>query len=253
MELRVIRTEVKERGKWADTIALFHPKMLLIILLITAIGHFLAPGSMDMRAFIFGMIGVTAMVLINYRVNEMHDKTTAPSLTKDDHIIAILLFSVVGFACAAVLAHFQGWWVWLLLLFGGVLTVVYNMDVHPYIHNRPVYGFIWGGMPLLFSGMTQAANPLPTIPMLAMAAWASVLAVHTLWLWGPTTCGRMAVCARAKGEPTDRLCHSPVLKCRDRLVMPKEVHNHMKVLISLNLWGMILITVALLSIEMGGI
>lgn len=253
MKLRVIRTEVKKRGEWADRWALCHPKMLLIILLITTIGHLLAPGKPTFVIYLFGILGMTFMVLGSYRINEIHDRTTAPSLDTADHVVSAIFFFILALACAAALAWNQGWWIWILVVIGGALTTLYNLDVHPTIHNRPVYGVIWGGFPLIFSEMTQAGVPVPTLSAIALGAWASVVAVHSLWLWGPTTCGRMAVCTRANGEPTDRPCHSPALKCRDRLVMPGEIHNHMKALIGLNLWSIILLTAGLTFIEFGGL
>ncbi|KKN14141.1 hypothetical protein LCGC14_0999140 [marine sediment metagenome] len=252
MKLRTIRTEVKERGEWADRLALCHPKMLLIILLITTIGHLLAPGKPTWGVYLFGILGMTFLALGSYRLNEIHDRTTAPSLNTNDHIISAIYFFGFALACASYLAYVQGWWIWIMVIVGGGLTALYNLDVHPLIHNRPVYGMIWGGMPLIFSAMTQAGSPIPTPATLVLGAWASVVAVYSLWLWGPTTCGRMAICTRANGEPSDRLCHSPVLKCMDRLVMPGEVHNHMKVLIDLNLWSVILLTIGLTFIEFGG-
>lgn len=245
MELRKPRKTVKRRGYWADFKTLTHPKMLLVIVAIASVGHFIAPGSFDWRVYFWTTIGLVFMVLINYRVNEMHDKTSAPSTSKDDHIVWIILFSVVVFTSMMIVSVLQGYWVLLLVLVGIAISVVYNLDLHPLLHSKPVYGLIWGGLPLLFSQMTQAGNPLPTLSGLIFTAWASVLAVLTLWLWGPMTCGRMEVCARAEGQPTERLCHSPVLRCVDRLHMPKEVHNHMKVLITLNIWAITALSVGM--------
>jgi hypothetical protein len=97
--------------------------------------------------------------------------------------------------------------------------------------------------------MTQALNLVPTIPTLFFSAWAGVVAVYTLWLWGPTTCGRMAVCRRAGGKPIGRLCHSPVLRCKDRVVMPKEVNKHQSTLINLNVISVALLTAAVVAMR----
>jgi hypothetical protein len=209
------------------------------------IGHVIAPGDWQWKIYFVVMLGVAFIVLASYRINELHDRTTATCIPRRDHkLIAIILFAD-AIACSMYLACEQGWWVLLLAAIGGTVTVAYNLNV---VHNKAVYGFIWGGGPLVFSAMTQAGNPAVEIPYLFMGAWACVVAVYTLWLWGPTTCGRVMVCARAKGEIADRLCHSPTLRCKDRLVMPKEVHEHMKVLVDLNVIAMLILTIAIVSL-----
>jgi len=253
MKLRQPRTKVEKRGYLADTIALCHPKMFFVIFCVLTIGHFMAPGRVDLGRWALTTFGVLIAVLSAYRLNELHDRTTATSIPRSHHKALAGLFIAIAVTIAIILALFYVWWILILALIGTGLIVLYNLDVHPLLHNKPVYALTWGTLPLVFSEMAQSGNLIPTIPTLLMGIWAGLLAVYTLWLWGPMTCGRMSVCSRAKGKPIKRLCHSPVLRCRDRVVMPREVHEHMKALIDLNIFSVMLITLTIVWLKMVGL
>lgn len=246
MELRTSRTEVKHRGYWADTFALCHPKMLFVIGCLLTIGHALSPTPIDVPIYLLAVVGVVLATLGAYRINELEDRTTSTAIPRSHHKVLAVVFIVSALLCTTILAMFYIWWIVVLALIGVGLIVLYNLDVHPIIHNKFVYAMTWGSLPLCFSEMTQARNLVPTVPTLFFSAWAGVVAIYTLFLWGNTTCGRLAVCQRAGGKPIDRLCHSPVLRCRDRVVMPKEVTEHQMVLINLNVFSVAILTAAII-------
>jgi hypothetical protein len=249
MELRKPRTEIKLRGYWADTLALCHPKMLLIIASILTIGHALSPNPIDVPRYLLAVGGVILATLAAYRVNELEDGTTSTAVPRAHHKVLAVIFMASALVCAGILVVLYAWWIAILAAIGVGLIILYNLDVHPLIHNKWVYALTWGALPLCFSEMTQALSPVLTVPTLLLSAWAGVVAIYTLWLWGPRTCGRLAVCRRAGGKPIDRLCHSPVLRCRDRVVVPREVDEHQKVLINLNVISVVLLTVAVIAMR----
>lgn len=244
MELRIPRTEVKHRGYWADTLALCHPKMLLVIGCLLTMGHALSPTPIDPTVYLLAVGGVILATLGAYRINELEDGTTSTAIPRAHHKALALMFISLALLCATVLALLYIWWILILASIGAGLILIYNLDVHPLIHNRFVYALTWGSLPLCFSEMAQALDPVPTASALLFSAWAGVVAVYTLQLWGATTCGRMAVCRRAGGKPIDRFCHSSVLRCRDRVVIPKEITKHQTILINLNVFSVVLLTAA---------
>jgi len=253
MKLREPRTTVRSRGYLADTIALCHPQMLFIIACILTIGHLLSIEPFNIVRYGLATGGVILGVLGAYRINELHDQTTATSIPRGHHKALAGVFIAMAIICAIILTIWYTWWIMVLAIIGVSLIVLYNMDVHPLIHNPVVYALTWGSLPLVFSEMTQSLILIPRPEVVIFGGWAGFIAVYTLWLWGPTTCGRMAVCSRAKGKPIKRKCHSPVLRCKDRLVMPKEIHNHQKVLIDLNMASIFLIMLALGFIKFFGV
>jgi heme O synthase-like polyprenyltransferase len=238
MELRLPRTKIEPRGYWADTLALCHPKMLFVIACLLTIGHALSPYPINIPRYVLAVGGVVLVTLAAYRVNELEDGTTSISIPRSHHKALAAVFMASALICAAVMSLLYAWWIFMLALIGVGLIVLYNLDVHPYIHNRVVYALTWGFLPLLFSEFTQSLSLVPTAPVLLLSTWAGVVSVYTLWLWGPTTCGRM---------PVDRKCHSPVLRCRDRVAMPREVHEHQRVLINLNILSVLMVTAFIIS------
>jgi hypothetical protein len=225
--------------------------MLSIIFCILTMGHLLSPEPWSWERYILAVGGVLVGVLGAYRINELHDRTTSTAIPDIHHKAVIGLCIITGSGVAIYLSWTWAWWIMALALIGMALMICYNAIEHPIIHNRIIYGLTWGALPLIFSEMTQGLK-VPTWSTMVFGIWAGTMAVFTLWLWGPTTCGRMAVCARARGEPIDRLCHSPVLRCKERVVMPQEVHDHMKILISLNCAQVFLITFILILMKLEG-
>jgi heme O synthase-like polyprenyltransferase len=260
MHLRKPRLKIKSRGYWADTLALCHPKMLVIIFFILTLGHFLSPSPVDLARYGLATGGVLIAVLGAYRFNELNDRTSATSIPRMHQKALAIVFTGIAMVCAIILAWLYVWWILALAIIGVGLIVLYNLDVSPIIHNRPVYALTWGALPLIFSEMTQSLNLMPTPASILFGGWAGFVAIYTLWLWGPTTCGRMSVCSRIVKSKYGgfvpctlrRNCHSPVLKCEDRVAMPREVNDHQKVLINLNITSIFFITFSVVYIRVWG-
>ena len=251
MTFRTPRADVPKRTYLQETLLLCHPKMLLIIVCLTTIGHFLSPAPFDLTRYILGLLGVIFGVLGAYRFNEDADRTTAPSIPPSHNRGIGLTFLIIATIIAVYLSEQYERWILFLAATAVIFLVVYNaLPKHP-LHNKAVYAFIWGFVPLVFSEMLQSLT-WPTATALLFGSWAMIIAVSTLYLWGPTTCGRLGSCSKAKGRPIKHKCHSPVLQCRDRVVMPKVVNDHMKVLIALNDAQVIVLTMAVVVMKFGG-
>lgn len=254
MELREIRTNVPNRTYWQDFFTLIHWKMWLTVFSLMSIGHFLAPGPFEWQLYVFGNLGVLIALLGAYRVNELHDSTSSTAIPRAHHKACAVLFIAGGLSIGVVVAWMYAWWVVVLLAIGGVGMVVYNLDLHPVLHNKVYYGLIWGGLPLMFSEMLQSLNPVPTVSGVVGCMWGSVLAVLVLWTWGAMTCGRYAVCGRCAGDggerrPSPRKCHSPVLTCTDRLTMPGEVAMHSRVLVNLTVLSIFVLMIMIAALR----
>lgn len=246
MKLRTPRTEVPKRSYLQDTIALCHPKMLFVIVCLTTIGHCLSKAPFSIERYLLGIAGVITGVFACYRANEAKDMTTT-SIPRSHHIAIGSAFLITALLIGLYLVRTVGLYIAALVAITFALMLSYNLSSWKGIHNKGVYAFVWGFCPLCFSGLLQNLSPIPTIEMLIFGAWAMVTAVATLFLWGPTTCGRMATCDKAKGKPIKHICHSTVLRCRDRVVMPKAVNDHMKLQIALNDIQIFIITMAVVT------
>ncbi len=244
MKFRTPRLEVKEESYLRETIKLCHPKMLFIIVCLTSIGHLLSPNPLNVERYLLGVAGVILGVLAAYRYNELADSTTASVIPRSHHKWAAPILLILAGSIAVFLSSKYGNWILLLAFVAIAFLVLYNLLEIPAIHNRAVYAFVWGYVPLVFSGMLQSLDPVPTPTMFIFGIWACFIAVSTLWHWGPTTCGRLQTCSKARGKPNNHRCHSPTLKCKDRVIMPREINNHMKVLIGLNDIQIFIITMA---------
>jgi len=243
MKFRTPRLDIPRSTYLQDTLKLFHPKMLIIIMCLTSIGHFLSPNPFNMERYILGILGVLFGVLAAYRFNEEADLTTAPSIPGTHHRATALILLIMAVSIGVYLSDKYAGWIILLAAVAVIILVVYNgLPRHP-IHNKGVYAFIWGFVPLVFSEMLQSLT-WPTATTLFFGSWAMVVAVSTLYLWGPVTCGRAGSCTKAKGKPNNHLCHSPFISCKGRVTIPKEIDKHMKHSINLNLISIILITMA---------
>ena len=251
MMLRKPRTDVPKHTYWQETVLLCHPKMLLIIACLTTIGHFLSPAPFSIERYILGLAGVIFGVLGAYRLNEMKDRTTAPGISPGHNLTVGTIFILMAMLIGFYLAYAYGMWIVPLALSAAYIMIWYNVDENPWVHNKATYGYIWGFVPLVYSEVVQSLQ-FPTGPTLIFGAWAMIMASLTLYLWGPTTCGRLGSCSKAKGRPIKHKCHSPILQCRDRVVMPKVVNDHMKVLIGLNDAQIIVLTMAVVMMKFGG-
>jgi len=229
MELREPRMKVPERTYFQDMITLLHPRMLLVLVCLVVIGHFLSEGTIKWDIFAYSMGGTVFTILAAYRFNEYHDGTSSKRIPRRHHITTGIVLLFFTFQCGVLLMVRVGFWVIIPAFVACLIVVLYNLDVHPLIHNRIVYGFIWGMVPVVYSNMLQTGDVISRPEVWVFGSVAGVMAVHILWSWGPMTCGRFEICRRADGYPDlTRLCHSPSIACRDRLRMPKELHNHSK-------------------------
>ena len=251
MKFREPRVDVPKRTYWQETVLLCHPKMLLIIMCLTTMGHFLSPTPFDITRYVLGMAGVCVGILGVYRYNEIKDKTTAPGISSSHNFKVGTMFILVATLIGCYLMWEYGMWLALLVFSALIIMIAYNISSHPWIHNKAIYGYIWGFVPLVYSEILASLR-FPTGPTLVFGAWAMLMASLTLYLWGPTTCGRLGSCSKAKGRPIKHKCHSPVLRCRDRVIMPKEINDHMKVLIGLNDAQVIVLTIAVVTMKLGG-
>jgi len=251
MKFRTPRLEVKEESYLRETIKLCHPKMLFIIVCLTSIGHLLSPNPLNIERYLLGTAGVILGVLAAYRINEIADKTSSKNITTYEHRLIGGLFMAGAVFIGSYLAGTYAMWIYYLAMIAVVMLIIYNLLSTPWIHNRIFYSIIWGFVPLVFSGMLQSLNPIPTPSMVIFGIWACFISVSTLWHWGPTTCGRLETCSKAKGKPNNHLCHSPTLRCKDRVIMPREINNHMKVLIGLNDIQIFIITMAVAAWRLG--
>jgi hypothetical protein len=202
--------------------------------------------------YILGLTGICLGVCGAYRYNETADVTTAPGIPRSHHIWIGTTFLTVAMGIAVYLADKYEIWILLLAFTAAALLIIYNVSSHQYIHNKAVYAFTWGFIPLVFSGCLQSLT-WPTATMLLFGSWAMIIAILTLYLWGPTTCGRLGSCSKAKGRPIKHRCHSPVLQCCDRVEMPKVVNDHMKYLIGLNDAQIVVLTIAVVVMKLGGV
>jgi uncharacterized protein with PQ loop repeat len=200
MSFRTPRTDVPKRTYWQETVLLCHPKMLLIIACLTTIGHFLSPAPINYERYILGLAGVCAGVLGCYRYNEATDRTTAPGISRAHNFKVGTVFILIAILIGFYLWSTYGIWIMTLVFSAVALMTLYNMSSHPWIHNRAIYGYIWGFVPLCYSEILQSLT-WPTATTLLFGSWAMIIAVSTLYLWGPTTCGRLGSCSKAKGRP----------------------------------------------------
>lgn len=255
MKLRTPREKVPRESYLREAIKLCHPKMLFIICCVLTIGHVLTPYDFSVERYVAGIVGVVFAVLSAYRINEIKDRTSTKTTSMLHHRIVAIIFMLGACIVAIYLSIRYAWWIMVLAVIGAVLMVIYNACSNLIIHNRAVYGITWGGLSLMFSYMLQSLSYVLTITVFIFSAWATIIAVFTLWLWGATTCGRAELCTKwicrdcGKGKADRIKCHSPVLSCYDRLTMPREVNDHSKLLINMNCAIIFILTISLVVLR----
>lgn len=231
MKLREPRIAIPESTYAKDMFKLFHPLMLAPILMLVTIGTFLAP-QLNLIRFILELIGVFFAVLCAYHIDEFWEKVTAPNVPKQHNGIIALTSLLIALIIGGYLFITVTYLLWIptIIAFFGIL--LYNADV-PYFKNRFVYALSWGGCPIFGSYMVQTGT-WPNLTVIVFTIFGMLLSVKLFWNWSLRTCGRIALCPEQK--VSKGYCHSPnTIWCFDRLQMPKEVNNTMKILQRLEL------------------
>jgi len=221
--------------------------MFLAILCLLTIGTFLAD-SVNYLKFVLLLTGVFfGVVLGAYRLNAIKD---GGSVLPDRTNLIIAVIGVVGYlAFVTVSTIIWGWPVAVMGLLGLFAITVYNLTRNRLIHNSFVYGICWGMIPVVLSYCFQTIS-WPSLASLLFGTGAAVYARFATWLWGGTTCGVWAICRNpgksASGKGTT--CHSHIISCRARLIMPREVSEHSKLLVKLNSVFILLFTLGVIAV-----
>ena len=262
-ELRKPRMEPPARTYWQEFWLFCHPKMYIPIFCFMVWGTVLAPNP-DWFKFALEAIGVTAGVVLGaYRINALHDG--GYSVIPDGDMIRTAAIGVAVFLIMASIATIvYGWYVMVLMLAGMFAIAVYNITHNKLIHNSITYAMGWGFFPVVLTYIYQTAS-LPTLSVIAFGVAAGIFGRMYSWNWGLVTCGVWAVCRRddkarigkkveyqcgkeliVNGVVDDgRTCHSNSITCGARIQMPKEVAEHGKLRLNMDLAMVLAITLAL--------
>lgn len=234
MELSIPRLLPPRRTPIQDFILLSHPTMFLPILGFLIAGSFLAPAINYTKLGLL-VLGVSAGVILTaYRLNAIKDGGS--TLSDRANLLIAAVGAMVFIAILAVSVALWGLTVLLLGALGVFAIVVYNTTRKRVIHNSIVYGICWGGFPVVLSYCFQTLSwPSPTC--LALGAAAAIFARAYTWNHGLRSCGVYAICRREKGRHT---CHSNSVTCEGRLVMPREVNEHARLRLRMDM-GMVLL------------
>lgn len=228
-----VRLVVAPRGYWRETLLLLHAPRLALVLALTTIGTFLAPVVDPVRFGAELALLTLGVGLAAYRLDELQDRTTAPSVPALHHQAV----AAVGLAGALGIGLWLAWAFspWLLLPLGIAVLGIVGYNTVPALHRPPIYALTWGAMPVWASYSLQTLALPPPMVLLAGVA-AGAFALEHLWTWGLRRCGRASVCAKPQNAlrgGTNAACHSPAVRCATRLTMPDEVNAHAKVLLRL--------------------
>jgi len=225
---------------------LTHPKMALIVACILSIGHFLSPDPLNLERYVVGVFGVIIALLGAYRLNEAADfKRGSP---RTYHIAIGCTLLALGAAMGVYLSIRYAWWIAVLLAIGVAGMVSYNVLRTPIIHNRIFYAALWGLLPFYGSFSLQTLNPVPPVGIVAWGLFFAVVAVEVLWTWGPIGCRHQAECKRAT---PDKVCHSPVMTCKDRMDIPASVRKHTQMMVTMKAVVIVLLMIAVLLMRKG--
>jgi len=219
---------------------LLHPKMALSVASILLAGHFLSPYPLNVERCVVGVVGVIVALTGSYRLNEAMDFVRG-STSRKYHIWMGSVLVALGSLMGIYLSIRYVWWILILLVVGAGGMLAYNLLRTPMVHNRVTYSVVWGAAPFLCSYFLQTLNPIPPLYIIAWAVFFSLVAVEILWTWGPAGCRYQAECTRAR---PDKVCHSPVMTCFDRLNVPKAIRQHTKAMVSMKVVGMMLLAIA---------
>lgn len=227
------RLAVAPRSYARETLLLLHAPRLALVLALCTIGTFLAPVVDPVRYVAEVALLALGVGLADYRLDELKDRTTAPSIPASHHRV----IAAVGLAGALAIGAWMAWAysAWLLLPLGGAVLGIVGYNLIGALHRPSIYALTWGALPIWASYSLQTlAAPSPAV--LAAGIAGGAFALEHLWTWGLRRCGRGAVCAKEQNAlrgGTNGACHSPGVRCGTRLTMPDEVNAHAKVLLRL--------------------
>lgn len=135
-----------------------------------------------------------------------------------------------------------------MLAIGVAGMIGYNVLRTPIIHNRIFYAWLWGFFPFYGSYSLETLNPVPPVGIVAWGLFFAVVAVEVLWTWGPIGCRHQAECKRAT---PDKVCHSPVMTCKDRADIPAAVRKHTQMMVTMKAVVIVLLMIAVLLMRKG--
>lgn len=237
MKLRSPMLQTPESSYFKDTIKLLHPKMLFIIMCLITIGTFTA-SEVDLKRYLLELLGVFfAVGLCAYRLNEIRDRNVSKLIPLRHHAFIAIAGLILGIYVGSYLAHIYGRVPLILMIITAILMILYNLSHNKIIHNFIVYGLLWGYIPVVYSHVLQTLN-YPTGTAILFGLFGSFVAIQSLWMWGLRTCSKYEIC-RNIGRTE---CHSPILSCDDRLIIPGEVSWHMGSLINIQIMVIFMLT-----------
>lgn len=224
-----VRLVVRPRSYLHETLLLLHLPRLAIVLALATVGTFLAPAvALERYAALLGFLAL-GVGLGAYRLDELHDRTTAPGIPARHHraIGALGLAAALAIALGTV-AQTSGW---LLLPLGLAMVGIVGYNAVPALHRPWIYATTWGALPVA-GGYALQTLAVPPLHVFALAGLAGALALEHLCTWGLRRCGRGPVCCKPQNAlkgGSNAPCHSPTIRCATRLTMPDELNAHAKV------------------------
>jgi len=255
--LRKPRIKTPKRTYWQEFWLFCHPKMYLPIFCFMVWGTVLAPNP-DFLKFVLEAVGVTAGVVLGaYRLNALHDGGFSVIPVRD--MVETAAFGLFTFLIMALIAStIYGWYVMALMLLGMFAIAVYNITHNRWIHNSITYGMAWGFFPVVLTYVYQTMM-LPTAEVITFGIAAGIFGRMYSWNWGLVTCGVWGICNRKDKAEIDftrlgwtvtndgRTCHSNSITCGARIQMPKEVAEHGKLRLDMDLLMILFITLGLIA------
>jgi len=168
-------------GGWRDYVTLVHPPYTLWHLSYVAIGAGLAPEFQWGR---FGAVTAAFFLAVGLGAHALDELTGRPLRTR---IPAPLLVVIGATSVAAAIgigiagAVFYNLWLLAFVVFGGLIVVVYNLELlGGRFHNATWFALAWGAFPALTGYFTMAERIRPEAVLAAAYAFLLSLAQHRL-------------------------------------------------------------------------